>query len=81
MRYAHALNTEGLKTGSVYALNRKYALNNRVCLTTSVYGNTSIQHTNKMHFLIHSTSINAGLCVAQMQHTLATIFPFAFTET
>ena len=29
MRYAHALNTEGLKAGRVYALNRKYALNNQ----------------------------------------------------
>ena len=34
----HALNTEGLKAGSVYVLNRKYALNNRVRLTTRVYG-------------------------------------------
>ena len=33
----HALNTEGLKAGSVYALNRKYALNNGVHLTTRVY--------------------------------------------
>ena len=38
MRYAYALNTEGLKAGSVYALNRKYALNNGVRLTTRVYG-------------------------------------------
>ena len=29
MRYAHTVNTEGLKAGSVYALNRKYALNNQ----------------------------------------------------
>ena len=38
MRCAYALNTEGLKAGSVYALNRKYALNNEVHLTTRVYG-------------------------------------------
>ena len=38
MELAYALNTEGLKAGSVYALNRKYALNNGVRLTTRVYG-------------------------------------------
>ena len=30
MLYAYALNTEGLKAGSVYTLIRKYALNNGV---------------------------------------------------
>ena len=38
MRYAYALNTKGLKAGSVYALNKGYALNNGVRLTTRVYG-------------------------------------------
>ena len=38
MRYTYALNRKGLKAGSVYALNKGYALNNGVCLTTRVYG-------------------------------------------
>ena len=42
MRYGYALNIEGLKAGSVYALNRGYALNNRVHLTTRVYGSKYI---------------------------------------
>ena len=37
-RYARALNKEGLKAGNVYALNKGYALNNGVRLTTRVYG-------------------------------------------
>ena len=37
MRYVHAPNIRGLKAGNVYALNREYALNNGVHLTTRVY--------------------------------------------
>ena len=36
--YVHVLNTEGLNAGSMYVLNRKYALNKRVRLTNKVYG-------------------------------------------
>ena len=38
MQDAYALNRKGLKGGSVYSLNRGYALNNGVRLTTTVYG-------------------------------------------
>ena len=38
MRDAYALNKKGLKAGNVYALNRGYALNNGVRVTTRVYG-------------------------------------------
>ena len=41
MRYTYVLNTRGLKAGSVYALNKRYALNNGVHLTTRVYGITN----------------------------------------
>ena len=43
MRYAYAVNTKGLKSGSVYTLNREYALNNGVRLTTRVYGTLNNQ--------------------------------------
>ena len=39
---ARALTKEGLKAGNVYALNKGYALNNGVRLTTRVYGITSV---------------------------------------
>ena len=35
----YALKIEGLKAGSMYALNKEYALNNGVRLTTRVYDN------------------------------------------
>ena len=38
MRYMYALNRKGLKAESVYALNKGYAPNNGVRLTTRVYG-------------------------------------------
>ena len=41
-RYVYALNTKGLKAGSVYALDREYALNNEVRLTTRVYGSIAV---------------------------------------
>ena len=40
--YMYALNRKGLKAGSVYALNKGYALNNGVRLTTRVYGITVV---------------------------------------
>ena len=37
MQYTYVLNTRGLKAGSVYELNRGYAFNSGVSLTTRVY--------------------------------------------
>ena len=80
MRYEYALNIEGLKVGSVYTLNKEYALNNGVHLTTSVYGRRTclfcIIFIRRFQFLsltaiansIHShTNITAPLCVDYLQ--------------
>ena len=50
VRYTYALNKKGLKAGSVYALNKGYALNNGVHLTTRVYG--SLNRRKNIH-LVH----------------------------
>ena len=40
MQFTYALNKKGLKAGSMYAINKGYALNNEVHLTTRVYGSS-----------------------------------------
>ena len=50
MQSAYALNTKGLKAGSVYALNEGYTLNNGVRLTTRVYGRGI--HNEKLEHLL-----------------------------
>ena len=50
MRYAYTLNSKGLKAGSVYALNREYAPNNGVRLTTRVYGIHTLVYTVKQPY-------------------------------
>ena len=44
--HMYALNTKGLKAGSVYALNKEYALNNGVCLTTRLNGTVPKQEVD-----------------------------------
>ena len=75
MRYVHVLNTEGLKAGSMYALNRKYALNNEVHLITRVYGigigivyeqNTSIP----LRTTLKGTKVNYGKNVLNFSHMM-----------
>ena len=49
---AYVLNTKDLKAGSVYALNKSYALNNGVRLTTRVYGTCDMKTTQSVWFTI-----------------------------
>ena len=58
MRYVYALNTKGLKVGSMYALNREYVLNNgvRLMFSTTVALNVTLGLVTMNYMYIHVVS-------------------------